>query len=95
MDVALSIMLQAGTGVSHLHSCGIIHRDVRCVNFLVASNDPLRVLVTDFGISHLMTDDAARAGVSHTTTKIGPIGAGVPVCCGCGLHVCVLPWPFE
>jgi serine/threonine protein kinase len=61
------------TGVRHLHSVLLVHRDVRADNFLVASRDPLRMLITDFGISHQMTD-AAGTAASTSFTLIGPVG---------------------
>ena len=36
----------------HLHALGIIHRDFRASNILVASIQPLCVVVSDFGVSH-------------------------------------------
>lgn len=53
-SLALEVIAQAGTGLSHLHASGIMHRDVRAVNYLVASEKPLRILITDFGLSHVM-----------------------------------------
>jgi serine/threonine protein kinase len=36
----------------HLHSLGILHRDLRAANLLIAGLDPLHVLVADLGLSH-------------------------------------------
>jgi serine/threonine protein kinase len=52
----LGIMQQVLAAVSHLHKLGIIHRDIRSANILVDALDPLRVVVSDFGLSHLFSD---------------------------------------
>ncbi len=56
----LSILAQVCSGLRHLHSLGILHRDLRTVNVLVTSKDPLRVALADFGLSHLLTSVAQR-----------------------------------
>ena len=48
----ISILQQCSSGLHHLHSLGIIHRDFRAANILVAARDPLHVVVADFGVSH-------------------------------------------
>ena len=45
----LSILAQVCSGLRHLHSLGILHRDLRTVNVLVTSNDPLRVALLTSG----------------------------------------------
>jgi serine/threonine protein kinase len=52
----LHILHQVIAAVSHLHKLGIIHRDIRSANILVDSLDPLRVVVADFGLSHLLSE---------------------------------------
>jgi len=47
----LSILRQVVAGLLHLHSLGILHRDLRAANLLIAGLDPLHVLVADFGVS--------------------------------------------
>jgi serine/threonine protein kinase len=51
-------------GLMHLHSLGILHRDLRAANVLIASLDPLHVLVADFGLSHLFAAFASGHGLS-------------------------------
>ncbi len=53
----LSILRQVVAGLLHLHSLGILrlHRDLRAANVLVDSLDPLRVVLADFGLSHLVS----------------------------------------
>ena len=66
------ILIQAVAGLAHLHASGIVHRDFRADNLLVASRDPLRVVVADFGLAHQMQDGVT---VDQTGTTIGPIRA--------------------
>src|SRR5690349_11879599 len=70
------LSLQAGHGIGHLHANRIMHRDVRAVNFLVASRDPLRVCATDFGLSHAMADvrgkDYVQYSVKGPTAWLAP-----------------------
>ena len=47
----LNICVQLTSGLRHLHSCGILHRDLKSDNALVASKDPLIVKWADFGCS--------------------------------------------
>jgi serine/threonine protein kinase len=48
-------MRQAVAGLLQMHSLGILHRDVRAANVLVASNDPFTVVLADFGLSHRLS----------------------------------------
>ena len=63
MAAAVSILQQCVAGLHHLHSLGIIHRDFRAANILVAGTVPLHVVVADFGVSHQLRvfADAAAA----------------------------------
>ena len=62
--VAVLILQQCTAGLNHLHTLGIIHRDFRAANVLVASRDPFQVVVADLGLSHLLRkyDPEASAG---------------------------------
>lgn len=76
--LATNILTQCATGIAHLHSCGVIHRDIRCSNMLVASKDPLRVVVADFGLSHILR---GCDGLSTSATMLGPIGVWHLIAC--------------
>ena len=45
----LDVMVQLAHGVAHLHSCGILHRDLKADNALIQSLDPLVVKWGDYG----------------------------------------------
>ena len=52
LATSITILQQCAAGMHHLHSLGIIHRDFRAANILVAGTVPLHVVVADFGVSH-------------------------------------------
>ena len=52
LRAAVDILQQSQAAMLHLHSLGIIHRDFRAANILVAARDPIRVVAADFGVSH-------------------------------------------
>ncbi len=70
--MVLDILYQCADGLRHLHTLGIIHRDVRADNVLVSRRDPILVLISDFGLAHKLQN--AAAGVSWTSTTFCPFG---------------------
>ncbi len=67
----LDVLRQVVAGLLHLHSLGILHRDLRAANVLVAGLDPLHVLLTDLGVSHLLSalSNLAEARASGVTAS--------------------------
>jgi serine/threonine protein kinase len=51
--IGLHVLAQVAQGLLHIHSCGIIHRDVKPDNILITDS---RVVVTDFGHSTTETN---------------------------------------
>jgi len=51
--VQKSLSLDVISGLSYLHSCSIIHRDLKTSNILITEN--IRACITDFGVSKSMT----------------------------------------
>src|SRR4029434_5094280 len=71
LESALSIAVQVADALGAAHARGIIHRDIRAGNVMVAPNGQVKVL--DFGLAKLLDDDAARtSGIHHTElTEVG------------------------
>ncbi|MGK8507092.1 serine/threonine-protein kinase [Nocardia asiatica] len=69
LDRAVRIIAEVAKGLDALHRKGLLHRDVKPANILVAEQDgrPDRVLVTDFGI--------ARPADEPTTSPGGGLSA--------------------
>ena len=67
----LSILVQAVAGLLHLHSLGVLHRDLRAANLLLDALDPLHARVADFGLSHLLS--AFSVGLRATDLTAGKV----------------------
>ncbi|WP_029928337.1 serine/threonine-protein kinase [Nocardia otitidiscaviarum] len=61
---AVWILTEAAHGLDEVHRAGLLHRDVKPANILIASpvDGPERVLVTDFGIARPADDSATLDG---------------------------------
>ena len=62
LPYVLDICVQLTSGLRHLHAaCGIVHRDLKSDNALVAGKDPLVVKWADFGCSVKLNDGTTSA----------------------------------
>ena len=66
----LQVLMQSLSGLQHLHRLGILHRDLRAANVLLGSLDPLTAMLTDFGVSRILSKFSEQAGT------MGPAGSG-------------------
>ncbi|MEM7539290.1 MAG: serine/threonine-protein kinase [Chloroflexota bacterium] len=53
---ALTIIIQVAEALLYAHQQGLIHRDIKPANILFTDREHTRVLLTDFGLSCLLTD---------------------------------------
>ena len=68
---AVEIVSQAAVGLDYMHERGIVHRDVKPGNLMVAKEDGLTVMVGDFGIARAM-DQVRIGGVFGTGGYLCP-----------------------
>ncbi|HZB29614.1 MAG TPA: serine/threonine-protein kinase [Streptosporangiaceae bacterium] len=69
---AAEMAAQLAAGVDLLHRAGIVHRDLKPENVLVASQDPLRLVITDFGLSKVIEQSMVFASSSRTLAYAAP-----------------------
>ena len=78
LPYVLNVCVQLTSGLRHLHAaCGVLHRDLKTDNALVAGKDPLVVKWADFGCSVKLAGGAASAGVARNYGNCES-GRGVP-----------------
>ncbi len=67
----LDVAHQVALGLQHLHSLGIIHRDGRASNVLLAGLDPVMALLADLGVSHRLAAFLGGAAPVEAPSKMG------------------------
>jgi eukaryotic-like serine/threonine-protein kinase len=68
----VDVVSQLATGLDRLHRAGIVHRDLKPENVLVASVRPLRLAITDFGLSKVIEQSVVFASSSRTLAYAAP-----------------------
>ncbi|WP_433181233.1 serine/threonine-protein kinase [Actinoallomurus sp. CA-150999] len=63
---------QLAAGLDRLHAAGIVHRDLKPENVLVRGTTPLRLAITDFGLSRVIEQSVVFASSSRTLAYAAP-----------------------
>jgi hypothetical protein len=63
---------QLAAGIADLHQAGIVHRDLKPENVLVAGTEPVRLVITDFGLSKVIEQSMVFASSSRTLAYAAP-----------------------
>src|SRR5438093_1255470 len=78
--LAIEISVQALTGLDHLHSMGLIHRDISPENIMLSQDHhgKLLVKVIDFGIAKSLAEGEAGQGLTQTGMFLGKLKYASP-----------------
>ena len=77
-DKATAIITAIAHALDYAHQAGMLHRDVKPANILVAEEGigrPVRIALADFGIAREIDDPA---GLTHTNLPLGTVAYAAP-----------------
>ena len=66
VDEAIDIATQVGQGLAEAHGAGIVHRDVKPANLLIATSGVVKIL--DFGLAKLMGSESSTRSAAALGT---------------------------
>ncbi|GAA4520589.1 hypothetical protein GCM10023191_097710 [Actinoallomurus oryzae] len=66
------VVAQLAAGLGRLHRAGIVHRDLKPENVLVRGTTPMRLAITDFGLSRVIEQSVVFASSSRTLAYAAP-----------------------
>src|SRR5260370_27680841 len=78
--LAVEISIQALNGLEHLHSMGLIHRDISPENIMLSQDHhgKLMVKVIDFGIAKQLAEGEGGQGLTQTGMFLGKLKYASP-----------------
>jgi serine/threonine protein kinase/cytochrome c-type biogenesis protein CcmH/NrfF len=70
--LVVEVVAQLAAGLGRLHRAGIVHRDLKPENVLVRGTTPIRLAITDFGLSRVIEQSVVFASSSRTLAYAAP-----------------------
>lgn len=67
-----SIVRELATAIASVHAAGLIHRDLKPENILIRTQEPLDLILTDFGISSVLDATQRLTGMARTLPYASP-----------------------